>query len=125
LVAAALGPERRELLDRIQATMALIEGHAEHVMDAAAVDVLPDLERLRAQLDRRRRERSTANPLLRLLERLLGVEMKLRQYEAGKRFCDAVVQRGGIDALNRAWSGPEALPTWAELGAPERWLARV
>jgi coenzyme F420 biosynthesis associated uncharacterized protein len=122
LVGAALGPGRRELLDRIQATMAMVEGHAEHVMDAAAVDVLPDLAKLRGALEQRRRDRP---PLWRLFERLLGLEMKMRQYDTGKRFCDAVVGQAGIEALNRAWSGPESLPTWAELEAPATWLERV
>ena len=93
LVGVALGPGRSALLERIQATMAMIEGHAEHVMDAAGADVLGDVEDLRAKLEARRRERP---PVMRMLERLLGLEMKLRQYETGKRFCDAVVAaRGG------------------------------
>ena len=83
-------------------------------MDATGADVLPDLERLRGALERRRRDRP---PVVRVLEKLLGLEMKMRQYEAGKRFCDAVVERGGVEALNRAWSSPEALPTWEELEA--------
>jgi coenzyme F420 biosynthesis associated uncharacterized protein len=122
VVGLALGPERRALVDRIQATMALIEGHAEHVMDATGAEVLPDLDRLRSALERRRRDRP---PVVRLLEKLLGLEMKMRQYEAGKRFCDAVVERGGVEALNRAFASPEALPTWEELEAPEQWFARV
>jgi uncharacterized protein (DUF2342 family) len=51
--------------------------------------------------------------------------MKMRQYEVGKRFCDAVVERAGVAGLNRAWASPETLPTWPELEAPDRWLARV
>jgi uncharacterized protein (DUF2342 family) len=43
----------------------------------------------------------------------------------GRRFCDAVVAEGGTQALARAWSGPDALPSPAELGSPERWLARM
>ena len=39
----------RETLDRVQAVMAVIEGHAEHVMDAVAPDLLPSLPRLRAR----------------------------------------------------------------------------
>lgn len=122
LVGVALGPGRRALMDRIQATMAMIEGHAEHVMDAAGVDVLPDLAELRDKLERRRRERP---PVMRVLEKLLGLELKLRQYDTGKRFCDAVVERAGVERLNRAWASPEALPTWAELEDPDAWLARV
>ena len=42
--------------------------------------------------------------------RLLGMDMKMRQYELGKAFCDAVVAEGGIELLNRVWDAPEALP---------------
>ena len=117
-----VGPERRAALDRMQAFMAVLEGYAEHVMDAVGADVLPDLPRLRSALDRRRRDRSG---LLRIFERLIGMDLKLRQYEQGKRFCDAVVARGGIAALNRAWDSPEAMPTLAELDDPVAWLERT
>jgi coenzyme F420 biosynthesis associated uncharacterized protein len=118
----ALGPERKELFDGMQALMAVLEGYAEHVMDAVGDDVLDDLPALRGALNRRRRERSG---FLRVLERLIGMDLKLRQYEQGKRFCDAVVARGGIDALNRAWDSPEAMPTLAELDDPVAWLERT
>lgn len=121
VLSAFLGEQRRGLLDRIQATMALIEGHAEHVMDAAGAAALPDLPALRAALDRRRRMRP---PLWRVLERLLGLEMKMRQYEVGKRFCDAVVEQAGVSGLNRAFSAPGQMPTGAELEDPAAWLRR-
>jgi coenzyme F420 biosynthesis associated uncharacterized protein len=112
----------RELLDHVQAVMAVIEGHAEHVMDAVAPDLVPSLPRLRAALDRRRRSQSA---LSRLLARLLGLDLKMRQYEEGKRFCDAVVEAGGVAALHHVFSGPEALPTLRELADPASWLART
>lgn len=122
LVTIMAGPERRALLDELQATMALLEGYAEHVMDATGEALLPDLGRLRKGLEKRRKERSG---MLRVFERLIGLELKLRQYEQGKAFCDAVVAEGGIEALNRAWDGPEALPTLADLDDPSGWLRRV
>jgi coenzyme F420 biosynthesis associated uncharacterized protein len=122
LVALVARGRRRELIDNLQATMAVVEGYAEHVMDAAGAAALPSLPRLRAALDLRRRERP---PLMRLLERLLGLDLKLRQYEIGKRFCDAVVAAGGIAALNHVWTDPDALPSLAELDDPEGWLART
>jgi coenzyme F420 biosynthesis associated uncharacterized protein len=122
LLTALAGPERRRIIDALQATMAIIEGHAEHVMDVVGAESLPSLDDLRASLDRRRRSRP---PLMRVLERLLGLELKLRQYEVGKRFCDAVVARGGIEALNQVWSSPAALPSLAELDRPEEWLSRL
>jgi coenzyme F420 biosynthesis associated uncharacterized protein len=112
----------RELLDRVQAVMAVIEGHAEHVMDAVAPDLVPSLPRLRSALDRRRRSQSR---LSRLAARLLGLDLKMRQYEQGKRFCDAIVAQGGVEPLHRVFSGPEALPSLAELDDPGAWLERT
>jgi putative hydrolase len=127
LLRLTLGDERWQLVERMQATMSLIEGHAEHTMDAVGAEVLPSLPRLRAALNRRR-DRSKIGPRglpWRVLERLLGLELKLKQYEVGKRFCDAVVQAEGPQALARVWSGPELLPSTAELETPRLWLDRT
>jgi coenzyme F420 biosynthesis associated uncharacterized protein len=122
LISIVTSHAERETIDRVQAVMAVIEGHAEHVMDAVAPDLLPNLPKLREAIDRRRRSQSG---LSRLLARLLGMEMKLRQYEQGKTFCDAVVKAGGVATLNRVFSGPDALPTAAELRDPAAWMART
>jgi coenzyme F420 biosynthesis associated uncharacterized protein len=119
---AVAGPERGAIIDRLQAAMALIEGHAEHVMDAAGAAVLPTLPKLRESLERRRREKP---PLVKLIERLLGLDLKMRQYVIGKRFCDAVVRDWGIEGLNRAWAAPDLMPTLAELDDPAAWVRRT
>jgi coenzyme F420 biosynthesis associated uncharacterized protein len=117
-----LGDERWALVERMQATMSLIEGHAEHVMDAVGAEELPSLDRMRAAMTRRRRERAWP---WRIIERLLGMELKLRQYEVGRRFCDAVVAHGGPERLAEVWRSPEMLPTAAELERPALWMART
>ena len=122
LAVVAIGAGRRETLDRIQCFMAVLEGYAEHVMDAVGATVLDDLPGLRAALGRRRHDRSG---LLKLLDKLLGMDLKLRQYEQGKAFCDGVVARAGIDGLNRVWWSPETLPTVDELQDPAGWLRRT
>ena len=109
-------------MDAVQAFMAVLEGYAEHVMDAVGADVIDDLPRLREAMERRRADRTG---LLRVFEKVIGMDVKLRQYELGKRFCDAVVARGGIDALNRVWAAPDRLPSLAELDAPAAWLERT
>ena len=102
--------------------MAVLEGYAEHVMDAVGAEILPNLPQLRGAMDRRRRDRSG---LFRIFEKLIGMDLKLRQYELGKQFCDAVAEAGGIAALNRVWDEPGAMPTLAELEDPHGWLART
>ncbi len=122
LLRLTLGEDRWALVQRMQAAMSLVEGHAEHVMDAVGAEVLPSLPRLRAAMNHRRENRGLP---WRVLERLLGLELKLKQYETGRRFCDAVVDAAGPRALALAWSGPEALPSQEELEEPALWLARV
>jgi uncharacterized protein (DUF2342 family) len=122
LLRLTLGEDRWALVERMQAVMSLIEGHAEHTMDAVGAEVLPSLPKLRRAMNRRRESRGLP---WRVLERLMGLELKMRQYEVGRRFCDGVVARGGPEALARVWSGPEQLPSTAELADPAAWLART
>jgi coenzyme F420 biosynthesis associated uncharacterized protein len=114
--------EQRALMDRMQAAMAVIEGYSEHVMDAIAPGAIPEHTRLREAMDARRRNRSAPE---RVIERLLGLNIKLQQYELGKRFCDAVAGKAGIEGLNRVWESPESLPTIVELEHPTSWLERT
>lgn len=122
LLQLGLGAERWALIERMQATMSLIEGHAEHTMDAVGAELLPSLPKLRAAMNRRRAARGLP---WRVLERLLGLELKMRQYQVGRSFCDAIVKAGGPEALALAWRSPAELPTQAELTDPASWLARV
>jgi coenzyme F420 biosynthesis associated uncharacterized protein len=121
-VLALAGPEQRARLDRLQAVMTLVEGYAEHVMDAADPERREERAVLRARLAERRESRGGLGDAV---ARMLGLELKLRQYRLGKSFCDQVVADHGIGALNRVWSGPEAIPSLAELERPDLWLARV
>lgn len=122
LLRIGLGEDRWGLIERMQAAMSLIEGHAEHVMDAVGAEVLPSLERMRAAMTERRRTRAWP---WRIVERLLGLEMKMRQYELGRAFCDAVVADGGPAALARVWESEQMLPSDEELQQPKRWLQRA
>jgi coenzyme F420 biosynthesis associated uncharacterized protein len=122
LAALVQSREQRAIMDRIQAAMAVVEGYSEHVMDAVGADVVDGYEGLREAMERRRRSRSAPE---RILQRLLGLDRKLEQYELGHRFCDAVVERGGIEALNRVWGSPAALPARRELDQPQEWFERL
>jgi coenzyme F420 biosynthesis associated uncharacterized protein len=122
LVTLVASPEEKATIDQMQATMAVIEGHAEHVMDAVGTPLLPGLPRLREALDSRRRSQSAP---ARLMMKLLGMEMKMRQYQQGKVFVDTVVREGGIETFNRVWSSPSMLPTLAEIEDPRAWIRRT
>jgi uncharacterized protein (DUF2342 family) len=109
----------RDSLGQLDATMTAVEGYAELVMDHAFDEEYADLRR---KIEQRRQGRG---PLQQLIRRLLGLSVKRRQYERGKAFFEAVVDRQGMDAAARAWDSPESLPTAAELDDPDTWLSRV
>jgi coenzyme F420 biosynthesis associated uncharacterized protein len=121
-VSPFVGEPRRRLLDQLQATMTVIEGYSEHVMDGVGAELDSSYRELRERVERSRARRS---PIEALLSRLLGVEMKLRQYRLGKAFCDEVAERRGLRVLNRVWDEPAKMPRQPELERPGRWLARV
>jgi coenzyme F420 biosynthesis associated uncharacterized protein len=114
--------DQRTILNQMQALMAVVEGHGNFVMDSVGAKVIPSFERMR-QLFEGRRSQTTA--IQRAINHVIGLEMKLRQYELGQKFCNEVVARAGLDALSHLWEGPENLPTLDELRAPESWLARI
>ena len=91
-------------------------------MDVIAAEFIPDHEKLREAMNRRRRSRSAPQ---RIIERLLGFDVKLRQYEQGKRWADEVASLAGIEGLNRVWGSPDALPSSDELQHPGKWVERV
>jgi coenzyme F420 biosynthesis associated uncharacterized protein len=122
LIQAAWTPLSQDAMARLQAFMTLIEGYATFVMDAVGARVLKDHPRLKEVIERRKREASPGDVLL---ERLLGLELKRRQYEEGVKFCRYVAGVREIAALNHAWDNPDSLPTTDELANPDAWISRV
>lgn len=122
LIELLSSPEQRAVLDRLVALSTLLEGHADHVMDAVGPEVVPSVVEIR----RRFAERRKGGGLLdRVLRTVLGVEAKVRQYAEGAAFTRQVVSAVGMPGFNAVWSGPESLPSRAEILQPQRWLARV
>jgi putative hydrolase len=91
-------------------------------MDGVGPSVVPSVSDIRSRFERRRR---SGNPVERIIRRLFGLEMKMKQYAEGARFVRAVVDEVGMAGLNRVWAGPESLPDAAEIRDPARWLDRV
>jgi coenzyme F420 biosynthesis associated uncharacterized protein len=111
-----------EAIRSLQALMSLLEGHGDVTMDRAGAAQVPGAARF-SQVLRERRE-SVKGPA-KVLQQVLGLEAKLRQYQQGEEFIRVVEARGGRELFDRVWRGPEWLPTLAEIREPERWIARV
>ncbi|MEU3018332.1 zinc-dependent metalloprotease [Nocardiopsis sp. NPDC007018] len=122
LLTAFQTPEQSALMDRVTAVMSLAEGHGDYVMDAVGPDVVPSVETIRSRFQRRR---ETVNPLDRIMRQLLGMDLKMKQYEEGAAFVRQVVAQVGMADFNRVWTSPETLPTLEEIRSPSQWIERV
>jgi coenzyme F420 biosynthesis associated uncharacterized protein len=123
LLRAVQSEPQRRALDQLLVLGTLLEGHADHVMDAVGPAVVPSVSTIRRRFDERRRRKQP--PLQRLLRALLGIDAKLSQYTRGKAFVDDVVSRVGMTRFNTIWSGAETLPLPTEIEEPQRWIDRV
>ncbi|BBY19232.1 zinc-dependent metalloprotease [Mycolicibacterium litorale] len=123
LMRAVQGEPQRRALDQLLVLGTLLEGHADHVMDAVGPAVVPSVATIRARFNQRRQRRQP--PVQRILRALLGVDAKISQYTRGKAFVDHVVSEVGMQRFNTIWSGPETLPLPTEVDEPQRWIDRV
>jgi coenzyme F420 biosynthesis associated uncharacterized protein len=115
-------PEQRAVVDDVTAVMSLLEGHADVVMDGVGPEVVPSVDRLRERFTQRRKGSSGID---RMARRLLGLDVKMKQYRDGAQFVRGVVDRVGHDGFAAVWERPENLPRPDEIADPGRWCDRV
>jgi coenzyme F420 biosynthesis associated uncharacterized protein len=122
LVALFANEEQRGVLDKIGGMMSLVEGHGDVTMDRAGAGRIPSAERFSRVL---RARRAKQPGIARAVQKLAGIEAKLKQYELGEQFIAAVEREGGSALLNRVWEAPERLPSMTEIRTPSAWIARL
>lgn len=113
-------PGQKDVIDRVQALMSLLEGHGHVVMDRVGEREIVDVRRMSSVLKARRKDPKSA-----AFMRLIGIEMKMKQYEDGAKFINDVERLASWDVLSHAWESPASLPTLEEIGDPKAWLNRM
>lgn len=119
LLKGTADPDR---LAAIQSCTAFIEGFGDFLVRRAALDLLPDLDRIESANARRRSEPDQAEQYL---QQIVGLELQRFRAADAAAFCREVEQRWGEPALDRVWEQPENLPTLPEITDPVGWAARV
>ncbi|MEY2568676.1 MAG: hypothetical protein QOE35_3205 [Actinomycetota bacterium] len=114
--------EQQEAFQRVQGMMSLLEGHGDVTMDRAGAARIPSAERFSRVL---RQRRNAVRGPAKVLQKLIGLEAKMKQYEQGEEFIAAIERVGGPALLNKAWDGPDSLPTMSEIRDPDSWIRRV
>ena len=113
---------QRGLLDEIGGLMSLLEGHGDVTMDRAGIGIVHGADRFGRIL---RQRRSNTSRGVALIQKLVGLEAKMKQYAQGENFIEVVEGHGGRELMDRVWEGPELLPKLAEIREPDLWIDRV
>jgi coenzyme F420 biosynthesis associated uncharacterized protein len=116
-----ISPAQRPVFDRLTGVMSLLEGYADVMMDRVGPEVVPTVEQIRRRFDAHR----ARGGWVRVVNRLMGLELKLAQYRDGAAFCRAVIGRVGVEGLNAVYSSPALLPTLEEIHHPDAWVDRA
>jgi coenzyme F420 biosynthesis associated uncharacterized protein len=122
LIEAVATPAQLEIMDRLTSVMTLVEGHGDYVMDAVGPQVVPTVAEIREKFNSRR---GSSGRIEQTLRRMLGIDLKMKQYAEGSRFVRTVVDEAGMATFNKVWTSPETLPTKAEFANPQLWLDRI
>ncbi len=113
---------QRETLGQIGGLMSLLEGHGDVTMDRAGEGYVQNAERFGRVLHQRRKNNNT---IVAFIQRLVGLEAKMKQYAQGEAFIETVEEHGGRELMDRVWEGPELLPLLTEIKDPASWIERV
>jgi coenzyme F420 biosynthesis associated uncharacterized protein len=113
---------QRQLLDQVGGMMSLVEGHGDVTMTRAGVGHVQHAEQFQRVLHDRR---TNVKGVGRLVQRLIGIEAKLAQYQAGEEFIAVIEEERGQRAVDLIWEDVSHLPTMAEIRDPASWLDRV
>lgn len=122
-LAALLGAEHDETtLEPIRALVAAVEGFGDHLTRLALAELAPDLAAIEGAWQARRTD---PDETVDLLGQFVGLTVERRHAAEADAFFAEIGRRWSGDAIDRVWSGPDAVPTLGELTDPVGWAARV
>lgn len=115
LFAPQVTAEQREVLERLETLLALVEGWVDEVVARVAGTRMPAAAGLTEML---RRRRAAGGPAEAALQALVGLELRPRRTRDAANLWAATRSARGALARDEAWRHPDLLPTAADLADP-------
>lgn len=115
LFAPQLTAEQKEVLERLETLLALVEGWVDEVVAQVAGTRMPVAAALTETL---RRRRASGGPAEAALKTLVGLELRPRRTRDAANLWAATRSARGSAARDAAWDHPDLLPTSADLADP-------
>ncbi|MEQ4303314.1 zinc-dependent metalloprotease [Plantactinospora sp. B6F1] len=109
-------PTQKASLARLETTLALVEGWVCHVVDTAAAQRLPNVNRLAEAF---RRRRAAGGPAEQTFAALVGLELRPRRLREAAALWAALTEHRGIAGRDALWGHPDLLPAEEEFADPE------
>jgi len=115
-------PSRQQqgALDRLGATLALVEGWVDHVTDKAVGAHLPHA----AALGEAARRRRVGGPAAKAFARFVGLDVQPRRLRDATNLWAALDDRGGMPLRDGSWDHPDLAPTADDLDDPLGYVER-
>ena len=114
-------PTQRAALDRLETSLALVEGWVDEVSAAAAMPHLPHVAQLREML---RRWRAAGGPAEQTLSTLVGLQLRPRRLRDAATLWAAIAAERGQSGRDAVWTHPDLMPTAADLDDPAGYAGR-
>ncbi len=108
-------PAQQAALDRIEVTLALVEGWVDEVVTQATAERMPAAAKLH-EITRRRR--AAGGPAEQTFASLVGLELRPRRLREASTLWGSLRSRQGIEGRDGVWMHPDLLPTGADLDDP-------
>ncbi|QZY30107.1 zinc-dependent metalloprotease [Nocardioides coralli] len=108
-------PEQDAALQRLEVTLALVEGWVDEVVGQATAERMPSAGALQEAV---RRRRASGGPAEQTFASLVGLELRPRRLRDASVLWGSLRTRQGTEARDGVWMSPHLLPTAADLDDP-------
>ena len=108
-------PAQDAALQRLEVTLALVEGWVDEVVGQATAERMPAAAKLQEAF---RRRRAAGGPAEQTFATLVGLELRPRRLRDASTLWGSLRTRQGTEARDGVWMHPDLLPTAADLDDP-------
>jgi putative hydrolase len=108
-------PAQQAALERLEVTLALVEGWVDEVVGQATHERMPSAAKLQEAV---RRRRAAGGPAEQTFATLVGLELRPRRLRDASTLWGSLRTRQGIEGRDGVWMHPDLLPSGADLDDP-------
>jgi putative hydrolase len=106
---------QKAALEKLEVTLALVEGWVDEVVSQATAERMPAAAKLQETV---RRRRAAGGPAEQTFATLVGLELRPRRLRDASVLWGSLRTRQGAEARDGVWMSPHLLPTAADLDDP-------